>query len=73
MFGTFSVYMLWHLYVWKSHFMLVRDIGEPTPGTHGHLGHVIWPRESEDMTILKQGYHCNSFATIDMDSRISVK
>jgi hypothetical protein len=32
MFGTFSVYKLWRLYVWESHFMLVRDIGEPTPG-----------------------------------------
>jgi hypothetical protein len=32
MFGTFSVYNLWRLYVWESHFMLVRDIGEPTPG-----------------------------------------
>jgi hypothetical protein len=32
MFGTFSVYNLWRLYAWESHFMLVRDIGEPTPG-----------------------------------------
>jgi hypothetical protein len=32
MFGTFLVYKLWRLYAWESHFMLVRDIGEPTPG-----------------------------------------
>jgi hypothetical protein len=32
MFGTFSVYTLWRLYLWESHFMLVRDIGEPTTG-----------------------------------------
>jgi len=32
MFGTFLVYTLLCLYAWKSHFMLVRDIGEPTPG-----------------------------------------
>jgi len=32
MFGTFLVYTLLCLYAWKSHFMLVKDIGEPTPG-----------------------------------------
>jgi hypothetical protein len=49
-------------------------VGESQPlATRGHLGHVILPRGSEDMTILRQGCHCNSFATIDMDSRISVK
>ncbi|KAG2061002.1 hypothetical protein BDR06DRAFT_966811 [Suillus hirtellus] len=26
------MYKLWRLYAWESHFMLVRDIGEPTPG-----------------------------------------
>jgi hypothetical protein len=39
----------------------------------GHLDHMIWPRGSEDMSISRQGYHYNSFVTIDMDSRISVK
>jgi hypothetical protein len=32
MFGTFLVYTLLCLYAWKSHFMLVGDIGESTPG-----------------------------------------
>jgi hypothetical protein len=32
MFGTLLMYTLWCLYACKSHFMLVRDIGEPTTG-----------------------------------------
>jgi len=44
----------------------VRACEVQTLGYKVILNHVIWPRECEDMPILKQRYHWNSFAAFDI-------